>query len=722
MNKITLENFDDNKIFVDEFNKILLDFEMNKVCNMEDFYKETQNLLLENFDKDYDIISLNIDRFKVINDLYGTGEGDKLLSYICYILRNLTDSDYENFGRLYADNFAICKIREEGYEDKLAKALKFYLSMYPLDVNISMCFGIYRVENRNLSVPIMFDRADMALKNVKGSYNNIYAYYEETHRNTLLEEQEIINDMHNALKNKEFKVYYQPKYILSETKLSGAEALVRWIHPKKGFISPAKFIPIFEKTGFITDMDEYVWEFTCKTLRFWIDAGLPVVPISVNVSRIDIYNPNLCKNLKALVDKYKIPIKLLELEITETSYMENPTQLIETVINLKKLGFIVEMDDFGTGYSSLNMLNQVPVDVLKLDLRFMNSVNSESKSANILNSIVSMAKWLDLPVVAEGVETKEQVEFLKSIGCNRAQGYYFAKPMPCKEFEELLSIDNNPIQVDGYQLPEVFIDLHEFWEPNSQVNILFNNFVGGLGIFELKGDNFDILRVNDRFYEIFEIDRDTLYKMVPRFGDYIDKDDRLLFYERLKQAKLENGETTLEFKIKNILTNKMVHVYLRMRVILNSPERTLFLGSVDNITEEKRAQDALKRNQETFQHVMDMTGDIIVEYDIEAKRIINSLNFQKKFGHIPFRESWINSIVYSGVVKEEHIEEFINVFDKIMNGDQHSVKCKLELKDINNEYRWYSIYTIGIYDTENNLTKMVGVISDLDTMKSRLME
>jgi PAS domain-containing protein len=159
-----------------------------------------------------------------------------------------------------------------------------------------------------------------------------------------------------------------------------------------------------------------------------------------------------------------------------------------------------------------------------------------------------------------------------------------------------------------------------------------------------------------------------------------------------------------------------------MRVIINNPERTVFMGSVDNITEEKSAQDALKRNQETYQYAMDMTGDIIFEYDIETKKIINSINFQKRFGRIPFIESWIKSIVSYGVVKYEHIEEFVNVFDKIINGEQHSVKCKLELRDTNNEYQWYSIYTRGIYDTENNLIKLIGIITDIDSLKSRLME
>lgn len=722
MSKKIFEDFNNDKMIdISEINWILTEFHLSQIYSMEEFYEKTQKLLLKNSDKEYDIISLDVDRFKVINDLYGTDEGNKILRYIAYILNSITNCDYESCGRLYADNFAICKLRQEGYEEKIAEILKKHLDIYPLDINISLCFGIYSVEDRNMSVASMCDRANMALKNVKGSYKKMYAHYEETHRNILLEEQEIINDMNNALKNGEFEVYFQPKYILSDVKLSGAEALVRWMHPKKGAIPPLKFIPIFEKTGFITSMDEYVWEFICKTLRKWIDAGLTVVPISVNVSRIDIYNPNLCQTLKGLIDKYNIPINLLELEITETSYMENPSQLIETVIKLKELGFTVEMDDFGTGYSSLNMLNQVPVDVLKLDLRFMKSVSSSGKSANILNSIVSMARWLDLPVVAEGVETEEQVSFLKSIGCNKGQGYYFSKPMPCNDFEKLLYKSEGRIQAKSYKLPKTFVDLQEFWDPKSQVNVLFNSFVGGLGIFELKGNCFDILRVNDRFYEVIDLDRDTLYKAIPRLQDYIDSEYMVTFYKKLEQAKKENSETTVELKITNAITNKPMYILLRMRVIFNNSERTLFLGSIDNITEEKIARDALKVSEERYEYVMDMTGDIVFEYDFKTNEIINANSFEKEFGKIEVETSLFKAIIDLGIIKDEDLEELTNIFSKMTKGQPNIVRYKLQLKNVSGQYLWYTISARGVYDKDNELVKLIGIISKVDALKNRLM-
>ena len=694
---------------------------LTDIFNKDGFYKKSMDLLLENPDKEYDIISLDVDRFKLINDLFGMEEGDKLLRYIADMLKKELDFTYETCGRLYADNFAICKLREDGYEEKIVEILKKYLSLYPLDLNISICFGIYRVDNTDISVVNMCDRANMALKKIKGNFKKRYAFYEETHRNALLEEQEIINDMYSALKDGQFDVYFQPKYFLSNTKLTGAEALVRWMHPKKGMIPPNKFIPVFEKCGFITTMDEYVWEFTCKKIREWLDLGLPVVPVSVNVSRVDIYNPKLCENLKGLLDKYNIPINLLELEITETAYTENPSQLIAAVHELKNIGFTVEMDDFGTGYSSLNMLNQVPVDVLKLDLRFLKPSKVYGRGANILNSVVSMAKWLNLPVVAEGIETKEQVAFLKSIGCNKGQGFYFAKPMPHKEFEELLNDADKYDNFSDNEFSKSFINLDELWDPNSQINILFDSFVGGLCVFELKGNNFYILRVNDRFYEIMNIDRDAIYNISSRFKDYIVKADKTSFFKKLELAKKENSEVTIETRIINPKTNELMYILFRMRVILNNSERTLFLGSVDNFTDQRLAQNKLRSSEQRYESIMELTEDIVFEYDMETMKIIHSNNFKKKFGKMPKKSTWVQSVIDSGIIQNKDIEEFSNMFRRIKYNNESTVNGKFCVKNINNQLIWCVFSAKGIYDKKNKLTKVVGIISDMDAMHNRLM-
>ena len=249
--------------------------------------------------------------------------------------------------------------------------------------------------------------------------------------------------MKGSLRRGEFLVYLQPKYELMSERIVGAEALVRWLHPQLGFISPARFIPIFEQNGFIYQLDKYVWEKTCQLLKDDIDHGRPVLPISINVSRIDLYSPNIVKVFEELIDKYDIPPKLLELELTESAYVENPQQIIEIAKELQARGFPILMDDFGSGYSSLNMLKDMPVDILKIDLKFLSDTQGDDhgRGGNIMTSVVRMAKWLDVPVIAEGVETQAQVDFLRTIGCECVQGFFYSKPVPIEVYEDLVTKD-----------------------------------------------------------------------------------------------------------------------------------------------------------------------------------------------------------------------------------------------------------------------------------------
>lgn len=220
--------------------------------------------------------------------------------------------------------------------------------------------------------------------------------------------------------------------------MTGAEALVRWIHPEWGFMSPAEFIPLFEKNGFIHRLDKYIWKQVCELINKWKGEGYPLLPVSVNVSRIDIYQMDLADTLVSMAEKYGIDPSYLHLEITESAYSENPGQIINTVNQLRQHGFVIEMDDFGSGYSSLNMLNQMEMDYLKLDMKFIQNELSKPEERSILNYIIAMAHGIGLRVVAEGVETREQLNRLRDTGCDYVQGYYFAKPMPVEEFEKLL--------------------------------------------------------------------------------------------------------------------------------------------------------------------------------------------------------------------------------------------------------------------------------------------
>ncbi|MEG1994533.1 MAG: EAL domain-containing protein, partial [Oscillospiraceae bacterium] len=253
----------------------------------------------------------------------------------------------------------------------------------------------------------------------------------------LIASQEISNDMNEALKNGQFHVYLQPKFNLHTKEVSGAEALVRWNHPRKGLVPPDDFIPVFEKNGFIQKLDEYVWEKCCQYIRSWLDRGVVPYPISVNMSRVDTLNSQLCDILKEMLDKYNLLPEYLNIEITESAYMENSVQMIETITRLKNIGFKIEMDDFGKGYSSLNMISELPIDKLKLDMSFLQRKRSKMTSESVIKLIVDLAKTLNLTVVAEGIETKDDLLFLQEIGCEYGQGYYFSKPLPINEFEDL---------------------------------------------------------------------------------------------------------------------------------------------------------------------------------------------------------------------------------------------------------------------------------------------
>lgn len=415
---------------------------LTNLYNKKAFCQKAAEIISLHPEKEFEIMRFNIARFKVINDLFGEETGDKLLKYVAEFLTSIQLEPCV-YGRLYADNFLICYPTEGKLREHLIHSLQMLAVSFALDYRIDFYFGVYTVRERDLSVTSMLDRAAMGL--FKASRNGLIACgeYEDDMRETMVNEQVIVNNMNGSLEREEFIVYLQPKYDLNTEKILGAEALVRWIHPQLGFISPAKFVPIFEQNGFIYQLDKYVWEKTCQLLREDIDAGRPVLPVSINVSRVDFYSPNLVQVFEELVQKYRLDPRLLELELTESAYVENPQQIIEITKALQEKGFVILMDDFGSGYSSLNMLKDLPVDILKIDLKFLaDSQGVENGRADsILNSVVRMAKRLAVPVIAEGVETQKQVDFLRTIGCEYAQGYFFSEPVPVADYRALLGSD-----------------------------------------------------------------------------------------------------------------------------------------------------------------------------------------------------------------------------------------------------------------------------------------
>jgi diguanylate cyclase (GGDEF)-like protein len=407
--------------------------------NTEGFYVKAEQNIKLNPDKIYSVICGDISQFKIISQIYGDSVGDDVLVFVAKVLQKVLGPS-ALVARFSADRFqALIDYKIDA--EQVSVKLENLLQASPVSNILKVQLGVYTMdETKVTSVRSMCDYSRMPIEAIKGQYGKNIAFYNKSDYEKLVQEQRMVSQMDKALKERQFVVYFQPKVKVKSGELMGAEALVRWENPEDGFMSPGLFIPLFEKNGFITKLDKYVWEEACRYQRLWLDQGYNVVPISVNISRNDFYSENLVEFFESLLAKYSIPASLLHLEITETVYTQGQEKLISIIRELSMLGFYIEMDDFGSGYSSLNMLSEVSVDMLKLDMAFMMNRSKSSSKKSIIHLIMGIAKELDLDVIAEGVETEEDVLYLKTIGCRFAQGYFYARPMPEKDFVKFLTI------------------------------------------------------------------------------------------------------------------------------------------------------------------------------------------------------------------------------------------------------------------------------------------
>lgn len=405
------------------------------IYNREYFYDKVAQSLRENPKEEYLLICSDIKEFKFINDIFGTEAGDRVLKRIAELIETGAKPG-ELYGRIENDRFGFL-MKKKAYDERIfSEGTRQVIcvdheSRYLVNIHI----GVYEIKDRSIPVSIMCDRALMAIRTIKDNYHQKVAYYTEEMRNGILKEQELCSELETALKEGQIQIYLQPQ-ITDTGEAPGAEALVRWLHPKKGMIMPGEFIGVLEKNGMIVKLDQYVWELACRQLKKWKDAGIEDKYISVNISPKDFYLTDIYKNFTSLVATYEIKPENLKLEITESAIIMNLERQLELIEKLRESGFIIEMDDFGSGYSSLNMLKDIEVDVLKIDMAFLKHSENEERSRKILKTMIDLSNSLDMSAITEGVETKEQMQFLSEIGCQMYQGYYFAKPMPIAEFEQ----------------------------------------------------------------------------------------------------------------------------------------------------------------------------------------------------------------------------------------------------------------------------------------------
>ena len=557
--------------------------------NHATFCQRVQRTLDTHPSEPFELMALDIARFKVINDLFGEDTGDRILRYLAEFFKE-THLPQSVFGRLHSDIFLLFYPAKDHNRERFIKTLKVLAASFTLGYRITLRFGVYIVGDQRQAearfpVTTMIDRAVMALSKAKRTGLLDCAEYSETMRHKIVTEQSIVNEMNEALAGHHFVIYLQPKYDAATETVVGAEALVRWIHPRKGLIPPTDFIPVFEHNGFIFQLDQYIWEETCRLLRRWLDEGKNPPPISVNVSRVDFYSPQLVNILNALVKKYNIPPRLLELELTESAYTDNPQEIIAVTKELQESGFKILMDDFGSGYSSLNMLKDLPVDVLKIDLKFLDQQGTTGRGGNILNSIVHMAKWMRMPVIVEGVETREQVNFLRTIGCEFIQGYFFAQPMPIEDYERIMTRQEMRVPVST-QVKASWPDIKDFddlLDPNTNFNHLFTGIIGGIALYEFANGQLEGLRASENFFQLLNGNPGDVMNRAHKVLDSIAEEDRPHLLDAIERARTEKQATECIIR-RRILDGTTLWLRERCSVILNSPDRLLLFITWEDVS------------------------------------------------------------------------------------------------------------------------------------------
>ncbi len=632
--------------------------ELTGLYNARGFHEEVQNEVLANKEAvnngEYALVFFDVIRFKAINDIFGISEGNKVLKHIAATIRRVMGND-AIIGRPNSDHFTLFT-RSTGHKLQVdIERLLEEISKYDLSFVISCNVGIYITDNSRLSVDAMIDRAVLAQSYIKGSYTKKYNYYTEALRNEMLSEQEITGMMESALQEEQFIIYYQPQYNHTTGTLVGAEALVRWNHPEIGIISPGLFIPIFEKNGFITKLDLYVFEHVCAFMKECKEKGISLVPISTNFSRNDIFQADFAEQIEAIRRKYGVESRYLRIEITESSMMSG-TEHINTVINkLHDYGFLVEMDDFGTGYSSLNVLKDIDLDILKLDMLFLSTESKGNRGGIIVSTVVRMAKWMEIPIIAEGVETVQQADFLKSIGCDCIQGYLYSKPIPQPEFQEKLRNSNVSVAAPKIRIIDT-LNVSDFWNPESQETLIFSNYVGAAAIFEYTNGQMEIVRVNQKYLSELRMNQSEGDLIKSDMLKSLDEENRQIYISMLERAIESMEEESCETwrNMSSVCCDEdSVCIKSSVRVIGRSDDTYLFYAMIRNVTSEKQEYKNISDSEKRFKMASEQANIYYWEYTVATRQMRPCYRCMRDLGLPELMTNYPDSAIEAGIFPPE---------------------------------------------------------------------
>lgn len=635
----------------------------------EAFFDEAAAYLRHSGARDVSIVCFDVDHFKLFNDLHGLDCGDELLRYLGRALAlRFSPDGAQPLARLAADTFALCAtgIRPERVEHILVDIS----SECPNGIDAIVRAGVYRIEDPASPVSIMCDRAVIALRTVKGSYFDRVALYDPGMREALVLEREVVAGIESALREDRIELFLQPKCNIRTGKIVGAEALARWRHPERGIVAPGEFIPLIERNGLVCSLDLRVWEKTAAWIRGLIDEGVQPVPVSVNVSRADIYLVDVAAELHALVERYGIEPSLIEVEITESAYSERPDRIVAAFDELAERGFTVLMDDFGSGYSSLNMLKDINVDVLKIDMRFFD--RDDRRSKDIMESVIRMARWLDLPVIAEGVETREQVNFLLDVGCSYAQGYYYARPMEAAAFEALLT-DGSKVQHEQCALQDArrpILDFRDLLHENTISDRMLSSIIGSVALYSYADGDLRLIRGNEAYRRLIA----TLGEGVNGAEEggsllpFVHDEDRDALVAAAEETVRSCPDDGVEVVVRRMGTNGCHWHKMRLFHLNTTNGSATVYGSVTDVTERMEYMEALRKSEQRFEMTLEASGTVVFELDIPTRTARYSEFLQQAFGLAETVANAPEGFIEQGTVAEESIEDFRAIYRDLYAG------------------------------------------------------
>lgn len=482
--------------------------------------------------------------------------------------------------------------------------------------------------------------------------------------------QHVRAEFENAIKEKQFVAYFQPQYNHSTGMMIGAEALARWIHPERGMVSPGIFIPALEESKEIVELDFYIFEYTCAFIRKCINENLHFIPISTNFSRYDIFQEGFIERVEQIRNQYEVPVKYLRVELTESIAMECELEVNEIIKKLNDLGYLVEMDDFGSGYSSLNVLKDISFDIIKIDMKFMSSITHNNRAGIILSSVVRMIQWLGMPIIAEGVETKEQSNFLRSIGCDYIQGYLYSKPLPADELFDMIKSENlGKFHSDREMIDK--LDACTFWTPDSLDTLIFSNYVGAAVVFEYQNGEVHITRVNQKYLKEFGMNLSEKDVIHGGSLEQMDEEDRKKYIATIERAietqDEEECETWRDIKSECCGDDRLL-IRSSIRMLGKSRNIYLFYAMVRNITKEAVRMNSILDSEKRFKAASEQANIYFWEYTIATKEMRPCFRCMRDLGLPALVTNYPEFVFEQGLFPEEYREMYFDWHEQIANG------------------------------------------------------